>query len=171
MPKFRLPAIPTSDCDSPVEIADWWEVEALRAASRSASLNELRASVARESETDPGTDAEDDIEEEARFDFAIEEIKHRINVCNAAAYPFAFRPDSERVLTVKAAQPDDQGWWLYVYMLMATRLNMNTRRTFADIDGTLLFEEVCEVALTAMYGPKMKAHPLRTSEWPRRLPQ
>lgn len=163
MPKFRLPAIPSSDCDSPVEIADWWEIEALRAASRSASLNELRANVARQAEINPGTDAEADIEEESRFDFAIEEIKHRVNVCNAAAYPFAFRADSERVLVVRAAQPEDQGWWLYVFMLMATRLNMNTRRSFAGIDGTLLFEEICEVALTAIYGPKMRTHRFGTS--------
>jgi hypothetical protein len=162
MPKFRLPAIPTWDCDSPVEIADWWEIEALRATNQSASLNDLRAGIARQSETDPSGDAEADIEEESRFDFSIAEVKYRISGCNTA-YPFEFKADSERVLLVKQAAPNNQNWWLYVFLLLATRLNMNTRRTFADIDGTLLFEEVCEVALKAICGPRFMSHRFGTS--------
>lgn len=166
MPKFRLPAIPSWDCDSPVEIADWWEIESTRAQSRSASLNALRAGVAREAETDPATDAEADIDEESRFDYAINEVKYRINVCTAAAYPFRFSENSERVLTVVQPLGGDggQSWWLYMFLLLTTRLNMNTRREFAGVDGTLLFEEVCEVALMTFGGAKLKSHRFGTSK-------
>ena len=165
MPKFRLPAIPTWDCDSPVEIADWWEIETLRANSKRSSLNDLRAGVGRQAETDPSSDTEADIDEESRFDYAVGEITYRKNSCSEAAYPFKFMPNTERVLGVKPIPRGRhaQGWWLYMFLLLTTRLNMNDRRMFNGVDGTLLFEEVCEVALMGLGGNNLKSHRFGTS--------
>jgi hypothetical protein len=162
MPKFRLPGLPTSTCDSPVEIADFWEIETLIASSKKASLNNLRATLHRETESDPATDAELDIEEESQLDFAIDEIRYRIATCGPTRYPFGFSGESDRVLIYKADRPE-QMRLLYIFLLLVTRMNMNIRRTFNDVDGPLLFEEVCEAALKGVWSNRTKTHRFGTS--------
>lgn len=162
MPKFRLPALPTYDCNSPVEIADLWEVVAILSTSQKASLNDLRAITRRQAESDPSLDTEEDIEEESRFDFASEEIRYRIAACGPDNYPFSFAQDSERVIELKAAAAPEKRL-LYLFLLLATRLNMNSCRVFNEIDGPLLFEEVCEVALKKIWNNRVRSHRFGTS--------
>jgi hypothetical protein len=162
MPKFRLPALPTYDCDSQVEIADLWEVVALISSSGKASLNDLRSIIRRQAESDPGLDAEEDIEEESRFDFAIDEIRYRIAACGQNNYTFGFAQDSERVLEVKSGSAPTLRL-LYMFLLLTTRLNMNTCRVFNKVDGPLLFEEVCEVALKTIWSDRVRSHRFGTS--------
>lgn len=159
MPKFRLPDLPAASCDSAVEIADWWELEAIRAEANKTSLGSLRRTAIRPSESDPETDITEDIEEEARFDFAIEEIRLRQLALPDGHYPFVFG-SSERVLKFEHTNPNR---WLYIYLLLATRLNMTDRKVQVGIDGALLFEEVCEVALKAYAGPRHRSHRFGTS--------
>src|SRR5438874_12305209 len=101
MPTFRLPGLPSAQTESPVEIADFWELVALRTEGRRAALSTLRAAVARSAEVDADLDAEEDIEEEGRFDDAIEEIRYRRAACGAAFYPFDWDPDSDRVIVLQ----------------------------------------------------------------------
>jgi hypothetical protein len=162
MPKFRLPALPTYDCDSPVEIADLWEVVAVLSNSKKASLNDLRAIIRRQAESDPDSDAEEDIEEESRFDFATDEIRYRIAACGLNNYPFCFAQNSERVIELKVAIAPERSL-LYLFLLLTTRLNMNTCRIFNQVDGPLLFEEVCEVALKKIWSDRVCSHRFGTS--------
>lgn len=161
MPTFRLPALPTPATQSPVEIADFWEILATRRAGNSVSLVSVRAAIDRTAESDADEDADDDIEEEGRFEDAIEEVKYRMAVCGDS-YPFYFATQSERVIALKgdAACPQRD---LYLFLLLATRLNMTSRRTFDGIDGPLLFEEVCEAALSEMCGRRGRTHRFGTS--------
>jgi hypothetical protein len=161
MPSFRLPALPSSSTESPAEIADFWEILTIRRAGKSVALASVRAAIDRSAESDPAEDAEEDIEEEGRFDDAIEEIKYRMSVCGKS-YPFYFATNSYRVIALHpeaACEKRD----LYLFLLLATRLNMNTRRTFVGIDGPLLFEEVCEAALREMCGVRGQTHRFGTS--------
>lgn len=162
MPKFRLPALPSFDCDSAVEIADLWEIVALRAASATASLNDLRSIVQKQAEADPESDADEDIGEESRYDFAMEEIRYRLAACGPNKYPFDFLANSERVIEFRRDSLNEQRL-LYVFLLLTTRLNMLTRRSFCRIDGTLLFEEICEIALGSMWGDRVISHRFGTS--------
>jgi len=169
MPKFRLPGLPTEASDSPVEIADWWEIVALKSKGKKASLNDLRAIRHRQTETDPDTDAEEDIEEESRFDFAIDEIRYRFAACGAN-YPFRLVGQFDRVLDYNAEDPEESRL-LYLFLLLTTRLNMNSRREFNDIDGPLLFEEVCEIALKSIWNDRAKIHRFGTSSGQGDFPQ
>jgi hypothetical protein len=162
MPKFRLPALPTYDCDSPVEIADLWETVTLVANSQKASLNDLRSIVRRQAESEPELDAEENIEEESRFDFAIDEIRYRMAACGSGNYPFSFAQNSDRVIEVEAGIAPERRL-IYLFLLLTTRLNMNARRTFNKIDGPLLFEEVCEVALKNVWSNRASSHRFGTS--------
>jgi hypothetical protein len=161
MPTFRLPAPPSPSTESPVEIADFWEILTTRRADKEVSLTSVRAAVDRVAESDPAEDAEEDIEKEGRFDDAIDEVKYRMCVCGDA-YPFYFVRDSERVLALhhEANCPRRD---LYLFLLLTTRLNMNTRRVFEEIDAPLLFEEVCEAALKEMCGARGRTHRFGTS--------
>ena len=161
MPTFRLPGLPTPSTESPVEIADFWEILATRRDGVEVSLAGVRAAIDRVAESDPEEDADEDIEEEGRFDDAIDEIKYRMGVCGDG-YPFYFSSDSERVLALHDEETHPQRD-LYLFLLLATRLNMNTRRVFQDIDGALLFEEICEAALQEMCGSRGRTHRFGTS--------
>jgi hypothetical protein len=161
MASFRLPALPSASTESPVEIADFWEVLAIRSAGGGASLADVRATLDRIAESDPAEDTEQDIEEEGRFEDAIDEIKYRMSVCGDA-YPFYFATGSERVIALHS-EVDCESRAVYLFLLLATRLNMNTRRMFGDIDGPLLFEEVCEAALREMCGERGQTHRFGTS--------
>src|SRR5437868_12435421 len=133
MPSFRLPALPSASTESPVEIADFWEILAVRRAQRTVSLASVRAALDRIAESDPAEDTEQDIEEEGRFDDAIDEIKYRMSVCGDS-YPFYFATESDRVIALHS-EVECEKRALYLFLLLTTRLNMNTRRMFNDVDG------------------------------------
>jgi hypothetical protein len=126
--------------------------------------------VQKEAESRPDSDTEDDIEEESRYDFAMEEIRYRLAACGPNNYPFHFLANSERVIVFR---PDSLTGkrLLYVFLLLTTRLNMKTRRSFSGIDGALLFEEVCEIALGSMWGDRYACHRFGTSSGQRNFPQ
>ncbi len=162
MPKFRLPGLPSTGCDSAVEIADFWEIVALSANSRKASLNDLRAIIQRQAEIDDETEADEEIIEESRYEFAIEEIRYRLSACGPNKYPFSFSEKSDRVIVLREDLHTER-WLLYIFLLLTTRLNMMTRRVFSAVDGALLFEEVCEIALKSMCGDRFICHRFGTS--------
>jgi len=162
MAQFRIPATPSWDCDQPIEIADFWEILALQATSHSASLANVRAAIAQHAEVDAEADTEDDIAEENRLDFAIREIQERVAICGAAQYPFKLANESDRVLESKP-HANNKGFWLYCFLLLATRMNMKERQILGGVNAPLLFEEICEVALRNLNGAKADVHRFGTS--------
>lgn len=162
MAQFRIPATPSWDCDQPIEIADFWELLALRASSHSAALANVRAAIAQHAEVDADADAEDDIAEETRLDFAIREIHERAAICGTAHYPFNLASVSDRVLEFKPLA-DNKGFWLYIFLLLTTRMNMKERQILDSVNAPLLFEEICEVALKSLGGLRAQVHRFGTS--------
>jgi len=143
-------------------LADFWELLALRSSSRAASLADVHSAISKHAEVDAGDDAEADIAEEGRLSEATKEIVERMAACGARSYPFAFDEDSEHVLEAKP-WGDEKGFWLYGYLLLATRLNMNDRANLDGVNGPLLFEEVCEAALRNLGGRHAVIHRFGTS--------
>lgn len=153
---FRLPNIPTIDASHPsqastVEIADLWEILALQSEKGSTSLEAIKSILQLASNPDPDSDSEADIELEGLLFGVLTEIKDRLKSCGSALpiYPFNFR-DTEVIIS----KPIEHGHYSYLFLLLATRLNMAQHRSHAGHDGTLLFEEVCEVALGNIFGSR-----------------
>ncbi len=88
---------------------------------------------------------------EAAIDEAFEEIQQRQEQCGTG-YPFEIgkdgytlnhRPDHDNIVRM-----------VYKYLLLATRLDMSKHRTHAEIDGTLLFERLCEGIARTYFGDR-----------------
>ena len=122
----------------------------------------VRAAITKHAEVDPDGDAEEDIAEEDRLDFTIREIQERTAICGAAHYPFKLADASDRGLEAKTLA-DASGFWLYVFLLLTTRLNMKERQILAGVNAPLLFEEICEAALRTIGGQRTVVHRFGTS--------
>ena len=118
-----------------VRLADYAELCALRSSRRRVSAGDLIA----------GFDRRED-EEEDRFERpvleAFQELADRIKHLGPAAslYPFELFEDELRVRP--SARRRDQDW-LYLFLLLATALNMRDERKHAGLDGADLFEKLC----------------------------
>lgn len=159
---FTLPNIPSVDLRfpgrvNPVELADFWEILCLRSSRGIASLEDVKHAIVRPGDEDPEEDIEDDIELEGALDSAIAEVRDRRASCGGEpdAYPFQLNEESCRILSINLELSARA--CLYVFLLLATRLNMNSHRLQGNEDGTLLFEELCEIALGSVFGKQRKA--------------
>lgn len=129
------------------EIADFWELEAIRREGDVISMRDIlvAVSVGVDEELQSGIEADDDAISE-RLQDAWCELERRVSAC-AGCYPFSI---DENGIRFTANWGDRQS--TYIFMLLATRLNMKTRKVFAMIDGTKLFEELCATVATAYFG-------------------
>ena len=92
---------------------------------------------------------DDDVENENLTDAMMLEISIRSKAC-AGGYPFCF--DSSGSILSYAPTTDDFRGDLYLYLLMATRLNMQTDKVKSGIDGTDLLEELSSEVLRYYLG-------------------
>lgn len=151
---FRLPNIPAVDASHPtqansVELADLWEIMALQSERGSASLEAIKSALQLASDPNPDTDAEADIELEGMLGDVLLEISDRGKSCGpfAPTYPF-FAREREVCITKPLAEES----YVYLFLLLVTRFNMTKERTQGKHDGTLLFEELCELVLGNLLG-------------------
>ncbi len=156
---FRLPGIPTVDVSqgdraSPVEIADFWEISCLRSPRKRASSEDIKLVLQRPAETDAESDDEADIRLEAIIEDAANEIRNRQEACGSGHHEYPFHFEGASLLLKESDRPDDESNRLYLFLLLATRLNMNADRNHGGHDGTLLFEEVCETCLGNVFGSR-----------------
>lgn len=143
---FKLPARPSSGADIH-ELADFAEL--LAWANGQVSAREIVAFLGRESEGDPNVGCEDIDDENAdALDEVSIEIGLREKAC-AGRYPFEL-DSAGNVLHYKPKDP--MSGWLYGYLLLSTRLNMNANRVHAGIDGTTLLEEISAESLRCYLG-------------------
>lgn len=155
---FKLPARPSSGADVH-ELADFAEL--LAWANGSVSAREIVAFLGREGESDPnvGCDDVDDDNANALTEVSVE-IEQRAIACSGR-YPFEL--DSAGNVLHYNPQNESSAW-LYGYMLLSTRLNMNTDRMQAGIDGTTLLEEISAEGLQHYLGtPRVKTLVFGTS--------
>ncbi len=134
---FKLPNAPSAAAEVH-ELADFAELLAWKKGS--ASTREILAALGRldDNENNVGCDDDSDTLQEA-LDEVMNEIDRRQVACGSG-YPFALDLEG----TVLRHRPDDADprTFIYYYLLLGTRLNMQNNRTHANIDGTLLLEEL-----------------------------
>jgi len=144
---FKLPGLPSASANIH-ELADFAELLAWR--DGSTSTRQIVAFLGREGEVIQSEGADDDADDENdnTMDEVFAEIEFRQKACKER-YPF----ELDRAGNVLRHTPaDDYVTWLYGYLLLSTRLNMQTDRMHAGIDGTLLLEEVSADGLRQYLG-------------------
>ena len=145
---FKLPGTPSSRA-SAHELADYAEWVCWRdnGTSKTALLQDLGR--LDENEYTGGVLEE---EETPKFlEEAFVEIEGRRIACRDG-YPFALGVTGNTLLMEE--RHEDHKHIIYKYMLLATRLNMTRNRRHADLDGTLLFEELAAEAAKSYFGAR-----------------
>ena len=173
---FKLPETPSpSDpAHAHADYAEWvcWKND-------NTSPTSLAADIGRVAENDSGLDEMPDIhgidelpdsddvdgvaeeEELARIvDEAYGEIQRREAACRGG-YPFTL-DENGKILRAKQVD-DNHKHHIYKYLLLATRLNMKESRYHAEIDGTLLLEELAAEAVHSYLGPRSEKFIFGTS--------
>ena len=144
---FKHPGVPTVRA-SAHELADFAELTAWR--DGSVSTTALSRALGRIEENDYG----DGVPEEDAADLdakeAYIEIEARSRACGrSTGYPFSI-DDRGNTLALRSGELNCRQL-VYLYLLLATRLNMGDNRRHAEIDGASLFEKLCaEVARTCL---------------------
>ena len=147
-----FPKVPRPHIANVSAIADFAEIECLRRADRTVSVTDIARVMLRPGASDDPNSDDDFVLQRVADAFA--EIEERIRCCGPddGRYPYALRKKGTllefRGASGAAASPT------YLYLLLATLLNMKTERCHEGIDGTILFEDLSrEVAFRFFGGP------------------
>jgi hypothetical protein len=154
MPYKLRDGLPSSKANT-VELTDFIELECLKKDDLTfAALDIIKtldtSDDYQEDEVDEFNFSRDNIEE-PRVDDAMNEIETRLNHCDGR-YPFIINSSKVAYNSI-----NKQTNSVYIFLLLATRLHMggkHVERVFNTIDGTLLFEQLCELILKNYWGEK-----------------
>lgn len=148
---YRLRETPTIKATLP-EIADFMEYQCLKDESKSYSVTSgvTTMGIATDEDFDLENDYESDIAQS--FSEALSEVENR-KAHTKGNYPFnaeanIIKLDSSINKNIKI---------IYTFLLLATRENMNSGKTAAGIDGTVLFEKLCAIVLQNFFGKKSQS--------------
>ena len=134
---YKIPGIPNQySCSN--EIADFVELGCVL--KKTISMREVIAAINRIAENDYSGGVVEEEQVDVKVESAFSELEDRINYTNKN-YPFSIDVTGN-VLAIENGTEGTPNYWLYVYLLLATRLNMQKNRIFSSIDGSLLFEEL-----------------------------
>ena len=133
------------------ELADFAELKCWKSGSVSGReiLNYLRQ--VGEYEDKESCDDSDD-KTAILLDDVMTEIEIRKNACGSG-YPFTLEREGT-VVKCPEAEPEEAQSAVYLYLLLATRLNMKDDRIHAKIDGTTLLEPLSAHAIGSYLGSK-----------------
>lgn len=132
--------------DSSYVVADFLEFKCLQLGSAISSLSfRSLLSISDDEIDNEGIESSDDLSID-KLDEAIGECLSRSNSC-AGNYPFETGSSSLELKPNPTWHKD-----IYEFLLLATRLNMNTQRIQAGYDATKLFEELCAAVAREYYG-------------------
>lgn len=133
------------------EWADYWELTCLGQEGQPLGSRNIFSPVAVSDDEEDirGIDEEED-EMDDRFITFLDELKQRKDFFSGY-YPFGVSTNS---LTYTGCSQDVH--YIYLFLLLTTRSNMNRFRTMNGIDGTLVFEELCKVVLERFFGNQSK---------------
>jgi hypothetical protein len=145
---FKIPAMPSARADVH-ELADFAELLAWQ--RNSVSIREILAYLGQlgDNEFNEGTDDEDDQNANA-LDEVMVEIGRRERACGAG-YPFVL--DLRGTVVRHQVADNSERADVYRYLLLSTRLNMNTAKVQDGVDGTTLLEELATFVLRCYLGP------------------
>jgi len=143
---------PKPHAENIAAIADFAEIECLRRADGNVSMLDISRIIQRQG--DGVDDGEESISSHVSDAFA--ELESRSQHCGPDddRYPFEISDDGS-LLQLRECQLEDAPYAAaYFYLLLATRMNMNTERHQGGEDATKLFELFCrEVAIRYWGGP------------------
>lgn len=144
---FKLPGSP-SPLASVHELADYAEWVCWK--DNGTSMTTLTQDLGRLGENDYTRGVPEEEETPRLIAEAFIEIERRGNACRDG-YPFALGKTGYTLAFAQGSK-NNKKKRVYQYLLLATRLNMTDNRRHADIDGTLLFEELAADAAQAYFG-------------------
>jgi hypothetical protein len=151
MSTFKIKG-PMPTADAQVEtLADYFEVQAICDQNGEISIRDILEQLlkpADEFSTDGIDDQEDRIN--AKLEPVIEAISRRIQN-SRGNYPFSIEMQGN-IVAFKGFSSFSS--YLYIYLLFATRLNMNEHKVFNNIDGTKLFEEISALVAQSYFGER-----------------
>ena len=131
------------------EIADFSELVSWQTDLSSDQYISNQLSKLDENDYTDGVPVEDDLVELVGEAFAA--VQERAEICGDG-YPFQL-DSSGNVLQPRPGAANAQHV-VYKYLLLATRLNMSTNKKHAELDGTVLFEELCAEVARSYFGQK-----------------
>jgi hypothetical protein len=156
---YKLPDIPSPQATQ-CELADYLEMSCLLDLSHKYSV------IAAYRKLIPSLDGNDPGGIESEEDQVILDMEDVLNVIQdrnlwcSGKYPFEIVHGGS-IKTKRSTLSDVD--YVYLFLLFATRLNMKDDKVQAKIDGTLLFEEICEVIAQQYFGARSKALLLGTA--------
>ena len=154
---FKLPGTPSPRA-SAYELADYAEWVCWRDAT--SSMTQLLKDLGRLAENDYS----DGVPEEEPMDRVVEEafaeIERREEACRGG-YPFVIGDEGYTLRT--SGKPESPKQIIYKYLLLATRLDMKDNRIHAEIDGSLLFENLGADVTRSYFGARSESYVFGTS--------
>ncbi len=148
---FKWPNVPSPNA-AEHELADFAELLCWRDGRSSATA--LMHSLARLAENDYSDGVPEDDMVANYVENAYVEIERRARDCGEG-YPFALGENGDTLRT--RSRTNNGRHAIYKYLLLATRLNMRTHRNHAEIDGTLLFEELSAETCKEYFGDRTES--------------
>lgn len=146
---FKLPNPPARAANTH-ELADF--VEWLAWQQDFTSEREVLAALGRLDDNDDNDGCDDSYDETAdTLDEVFNEIERRSTACRGG-YPFQL--DQVGTILRYVAGDDDPKCDAYLYLLLSTRLNMQTMRIHNGVDGADLFEKLAAHVLKNYLGPE-----------------
>lgn len=136
------------------ETADFWEIEAIRRRNY-VSIIDINKIIAKEFDEfqHDGIDSEED-----EFNMELEDIflhlQERVDFTDRN-YPFSFSAGYNSLFFNGLTETSD---YLYLFLLLCTRFNMQTHKVQKGIDGTLLFEHICANTIRNFFGNNTQSY-------------
>ncbi len=147
---FKWPAVPSLQNDLHI-LADFAELKCWQ--NQRTSKQELISTMIQLDENDYENGVPEEDVSHPTLDQVFDEIGRRQVGCGGG-YPFRI-DNSGHVLY--SATEGQQRFIFYKYLLLATRLNMNTRKVQAGLDGTEVFEHLAAQASKSYFGSRSEA--------------
>lgn len=151
MMMFKWPHSPNSSA-STTEIADYAEMVCWRDGNVSGTEVIRDMEKLEENDYTRGVGKESDLE--VRVGEALAEVRQREQACGAG-YPFRQECDGQ---ALKMDSDGGERRLVYLYLLLATRLNMKDSRRHASIDGALLLEDLSAEVARAYFGKRAESY-------------
>lgn len=150
---FKYPGVPTARA-SAHELADFAEWMAWRDGSVSATALSRALERVGENDYSDGVPEEDEADQDAEGAYV--EIEARDHACGMdASYPFSIGNRGKTL--ARHSEELNCRQLVYLYLLLATRLNMRDNRVYAEIDGAHLFEKLCASVARSYLGKRAES--------------
>lgn len=148
---FKWPAVPSAQADIN-ELADFVELTAWQSGGISITATSQALGRLEENDYSNGVRGDDDVDEAVVATYS--ELARREESCRDG-YPFIIE---QQGYTLRVHQDDrNSKHVIYKYLLLSTRLNMNTNKCYSDCDGTLLLEELAAEVAKGYFGDRAQS--------------